>query len=315
MPPFGSILGEPRRHFQSDQGSRYSLARRGSAAAVEQLARSYPEQQIGRERRRIEGGDHRRFECADILGLLGIGHRVRQYRFPRDGAEEFSGHERGETFDRPAFHHGPFRMGTRDADDRIALRVQAQRARATGFPRPASRPAHRDCAARSPEGSGRHATIREPRPPAPGWMQAAPGCRYIRPPPIPDGHPPCRKSRRAGHCRRRRHPDATAARPQSRACPPPSYLPGCGARPGRRRSGRRAKAGSCWCPNQPRRIQPCSFQALPIFTSVLTIRYPRPSPGNPAILHSTFRSTIGPATLRPKAPAPSFRNRRFREER
>ena len=109
-------------------------------------------------------------------------------------------------------------------------------------------------------------------------MQDAPACRCIRPQPIPDGHPPCRKSRQAGHCAA---PTVVQMRLQhgrkAKLSSPPSYLPGCVAPPGRRRPGRRAKAGSCWCPNQPRRIQPCSFQALP-FSIRPDFRYPRPSP-------------------------------------
>ena len=63
--------------------------------------------------------------------------------------------------------------------------------------------------------------------------------------------------------RRRRLPDAIAARSRSRACLPPSCPRGCAVPRARRRPGRRAKAGNCWCPNRPRHRPPRSLQLRP----------------------------------------------------
>jgi hypothetical protein len=58
---------------------------------------------------------------------------MRQYRFSRYDAEEFSSHERGEAFDRPTTHPGPLRVSTRDADNRFTRRIYTQGAEQLGF--------------------------------------------------------------------------------------------------------------------------------------------------------------------------------------
>src|SRR6266702_3151172 len=118
---------------RASRATRYALARGGRTAAKQQLARSYLEQQIGRERRRLESCDDGGFECVDILGFLGAGYRMRQYRLVRYNAEQFSGHERGKAFDGCVLHDGPLRMGTRDADDHLARGSHAQGAKQLGF--------------------------------------------------------------------------------------------------------------------------------------------------------------------------------------
>ena len=67
------------------------------------------------------------------IRFIGPGHRVGQDRFSRHDVEQLSRHERSEAFDGPAIRPDPLRMGARHADDRVARRVDTQRAEQLGL--------------------------------------------------------------------------------------------------------------------------------------------------------------------------------------